>query len=165
MKEFVYLIMVLLLVGIVSAHTGHDEHSFIEQAEAIINANVSCSSLGDEQFEILGDYYMEQIHPGEEHEAMDAMMGGEGSESLRLMHINMGRSIYCGETNEGYGVMGGMMNDYSGGNMMGYSYSPSYRNSPGSFWLWALYALGLGVLFGIGFWGTKALFHNKRKHK
>jgi len=43
-------------------------------------------------------------------------MGGEGSESLRQMHINMGLSFYCGEHKA---MSGGMMNMMMGGNMMG----------------------------------------------
>jgi hypothetical protein len=55
-------------------------------------SEISCAQVTDEQFEELGDAYMELIHPGEAHKVMDAMMGGEGSTSLRQAHINMGRS-------------------------------------------------------------------------
>jgi len=77
--------------------------------------------LTEEQLEAIGDYYMEQMHPGEAHELMDKMMGGEGSESLRQMHVTMAKRLYCNE--DAGGMMGsgqtmGMMN-MMGGNMMG----------------------------------------------
>lgn len=75
--------------------------------------SLDCSKLTDEQLETLGDSVMEQNHPGQAHEAMDQMMGGEGSESLKQMHINMGRGyLGCGvngSTNYYPGFMGGMM--------------------------------------------------------
>ena len=66
----------------------------ILSAQGIISeAEVDCSKVSDDQFDELGDAYMSILLPNtQQHEAMDAMMGGEGSESLRLAHINMGRS-------------------------------------------------------------------------
>ena len=68
---------------------------------------------------------MEQMHPGEAHELMDEMMGGEGSESLRTVHINMAKTIYCNENVSSYGMMGGnmmsMMYGGYGSGMMGNS--------------------------------------------
>ena len=63
---------------------------------------------------------MEQMHPGEQHELMDKMMGGEGSESLRQAHIFMARRWYCGDA-VGMGMMGMMMggNVGMGGGVMG----------------------------------------------
>lgn len=54
---------------------------------------VDCSEVTNNQFDELGDAYMGTMLPNkQQHEAMDAMMGGEDSESLRQAHINMGRS-------------------------------------------------------------------------
>ena len=89
---FPAILAFLLALSFVSAH----ERDFTE-AKMLIDSKVSCNQLTDEQLEALGDYYMEQIHPGEQHEMMDEMMGGEGSETLKQAHINMARRIYCGE--------------------------------------------------------------------
>ena len=59
---------------------------------------LSCDQVDDNEFERLGDALMGQLHPGPEHEVMDSMMGGNNIESLRRMHINMGRSyLGCGD--------------------------------------------------------------------
>ncbi len=115
MKRIVVTLLVLLtILPSVFAHTDAN----VTEIEQIINQQIPCSQLTDEQLEAIGDYYMELMHPGQAHEIMDQMMGGEGSESLRQMHILMARRIYCGEnqyTFEGvnnygaYGMMGGMM--------------------------------------------------------
>ena len=107
------LFLVLTTAGIVSA----DGHNFTETKQ-LIDLGISCDGLTDEQLEAIGEYYMEQMHPGEAHEIMDQMMGGEGSASLRQVHMQMARNIYCGENIMMGGMMGmdGMMN-----NMMGTS--------------------------------------------
>jgi len=136
-KIFTILIfgMLLLSVSLVFAH----EHDFNETKQ-IIDSGISCDKLTDEQLESIGDYYMEQMHPGEAHKMMDQMMGGEGSESLRQVHINMAKRLYC---NEDIGGMmgGGMMNMMMGNNMMGnYPAYYGYNN----FWnvLWMVFLIG-----------------------
>src|SRR3989344_5912975 len=115
MRKIFFAIMVVLLlnIGIPSAH----EHNF-DETKQLINLGISCDKLTDEQLESIGDYYMEQMHPGEAHEMTNQMMGGEGSESLSQVHINMAKRLYC---NEDVGGMmgGGMMNVMIGNNMMG----------------------------------------------
>ena len=119
-------IIVLLIALSLSAGTAfsHEDGAF-QEAKYIIKSKVTCSKLTEEQLERLGDYYMEQMHPGEAHEAMDEMMGGEGSESLRQVHIAMAKRIYCNDVSGTvqYGMMGMMgMGRWgmTGGNMMGY---------------------------------------------
>lgn len=94
------LIFLLLTISTVSSH----EVNFTETKQ-LIDSGIGCDKLTDEQLEAIGDYYMEQMHPGEAHEIMHRMMGGEGSASLKQMHIQMARNIYCGENI----IMGGMM--------------------------------------------------------
>ena len=136
-KIFTILIfgMLLLSVSLVFAH----EHDFNETKQ-LIDSGISCDKLTDEQLESIGDYYMEQMHPGEAHKMMDQMMGGEGSESLRQVQINMAKRLYC---NEDIGGMmgGGMMNMMMGNNMMGnYPAYYGYNN----FWnvLWMVFLIG-----------------------
>src|SRR3989339_1456582 len=131
MRKIFFAIMVVLLlnIGIASAH----EHNF-DETKQLINLGISCDKLTDEQLESIGDYYMEQMHPGEAHEIMDNMMGGEGSESLKQVHINMAKRLYCNENFYiGYGMMGsggmmGMMNMMGVGMMDSYPASYAYGN-------------------------------------
>jgi len=120
MKKVILVLMFVLLIGGVMAH---GEETF-EEAEEIIIQKISCDELTENQLEVLGDYYMEQMHPGELHEIMDEKMGGEGSESLRQAHINMALAFYCGEHDEFSGsmmdVMMGRTEDNSYGMMGSY---------------------------------------------
>src|SRR3989338_4638663 len=83
-----YFIIALLSIGIVFSQS--DEEIF-KEAKQLIDAKTPCNELTEDQLEHIGDYLMEQIHPGEAHEVMDKMMGGEGSESLKFMHIAMAK--------------------------------------------------------------------------
>jgi uncharacterized membrane protein len=94
-------------------------------ARQLIASNVSCDKLDSGQLEAIGDYLMEQMHPGPSHQAMEDMMGGDGSENVRRAHIQMAEVLYCGRTNTTltFGAMLGMMpfiGRYSGGGMMGF---------------------------------------------
>jgi hypothetical protein len=136
-KIFIVFMVTILFASLVVAH-GEEEFA---QAEEIIKQRIPCEELTESQLEILGDYYMEQMHPGESHEIMDERMGGEGSESLRVMHINMGKAFYCGN----HGAMsGGMMDTMMGRGMMGGGMMGSFGNMMG-------YNSGYGI-FGWIFW-------------
>ena len=117
MKKLILIVglFVILFSFLVMAQ---EEHDFTESKQ-LVDSGVSCDNLTNEQLEMIGDYYMEQMHPGEAHEYMDEMMGGEGSESLKQVHINIARRVYCNEN--GYGMM-------SGG-MMGNSYYQNPQNN------------------------------------
>ena len=155
-KLLTILIVFLLAMPLAFADSSQD----FSGAQAIIAQETPCESLSQEQLEQLGDYYMEQIHPGEQHEAMDAMMGGEGSESLRQMHIAMGYRFYCSglsnEANQYFGMMGsgynyGMMGGGMMGGMMGSGYGQgmmqgTYMNQYGNG-----YGLNLGTLNSVLF--------------
>ncbi|MBX4196436.1 hypothetical protein KW805_02525 [Candidatus Pacearchaeota archaeon] len=119
----------LLLLALSVVHA--DEYDY---ARALIQSKISCSQLNESQLEEIGDYFMEQMHPGELHVIMEERLGGEGSESLRQAHINMGKVFYCGERGSmysgmmnvmmgrSYGIGGGMM--YGSQDYLPYSYNP-----------------------------------------
>ncbi|HII66348.1 TPA: hypothetical protein HA295_06280, partial [Candidatus Woesearchaeota archaeon] len=77
MKKITSILVILLLsIVVVLAQESHD--SEIEEGKKLVESKMSCDKLSNEQLEAIGDYYMEQMHPGEAHEIMDNMMGGEG---------------------------------------------------------------------------------------
>ena len=132
-KIFVTILLFLSLI--------YAQASEFSEAKALVDSGVSCDKLGAGQLEQIGDFYMEKMNPGEAHELMEQMMGGEGSESLRQMHIAMARRLYCNESAYGIPGMMGLGGGYMGG-MMGYGGMMDY----GFGWFWVL-----GVLFWILF--------------
>ena len=137
MREKTVLPALVALMGLIALPVamaqGSDDFA---QAKALIDGKASCDSLSSEQLELIGDYVMEQIHPGQAHQYMDAMMGGEGSDSLKRAHIAMAYRFYCTGSGSGldannpyfgvmggYGMMGGMMSGGYGGMMGGNAYS------------------------------------------
>ena len=157
----VFLVL-LLNLSLVYAVTQQE----LSEAKNLIDAKTDCKSLSDSQLEIIGEYYMEQMHPGEAHTIMHKMMGlEEGSKDEEQFHIGMAKNIYC---NENTGMMGaGMMNMMGGnigGNMMGYGMMNSgygwYLN-----FLNVLYAILLiGLIILVYLWIIK-LLKNNAKHK
>ena len=109
----VIFVVLMLALNLVNAITQQE----INEAKGLIDSKVDCKSLSDSQLEIIGEYEMELMHPGDSHEAMHKMMGlKEGSEPEKQFHINMAKTIYCGESG---GMMGsGMMGN--GGYGFGY---------------------------------------------
>jgi len=147
MKNILLIIALVLLLNLslVSAITQQE----INEAKGLIDSKVNCDKLTNEQLEIIGEYYMEQMHPGESHELMHKMMGlEEGSEAEEQFHINMAKTIYCGESG---GMMGMMpMMNMMGGNMMGSGMMGNYPAYYGynNFWniLWLVFLIGAIVL-------------------
>jgi len=79
----------------------HADHNSLPSREEIVQeilkdqnvasaSDLNCSQISPQTLEKLGDAIMEENHPGRMHEAMDVMMGGEGSETLKQAHISMG---------------------------------------------------------------------------
>ena len=123
------LILAIFLMGIASVFAQESPDKEIEAGKSLVESKKACEELNNEQLESIGDYYMEQMHPGEAHEIMDNMMGGEGSKSLKQVHINMAKRLYCNENvYVGYGMMNMM-----GGGVIG-NYQPYYSYSNNGYW-------------------------------
>lgn len=143
-KYFIYFLILVFSIGLVHADAGD-----FAEAKKIIDAKTPCSKLTENQLAVIGDYLMEQMHPGQAHELMEKMMGGEGSESLRLMHIAMAKRLYCNDTSDAvnYGMMG-----YG---MMGSSYGNT-KNYGGMMDMMLGNNLGYGMMgnygYGLGYW-------------
>lgn len=163
-KMIYFLIMFLVLSLPLTAADGFD----FNETKRLIESGISCDKLTEDQLETIGDYYMELMHPGEQHEIMDRMMGGEGSATLRQMHINMALRLYCGQN------VGGMMGMMGGYNMMqnvgGYNMMQGMMGGWNSGWLnfWSflamLFFIGLIILVYLGIiklW--KDVFQSKRR--
>ncbi|HII72093.1 TPA: hypothetical protein HA265_05040 [Candidatus Woesearchaeota archaeon] len=162
-KLLIFLLLIAILPAVIA-----QEHDTGE-AETLIESGVSCDDLSEVQLEMIGEYFMDQMHPDEEHEIMDEMMGGEGSVTLEQAHIEIGRMFYCGERT--YGMMG-MMGPGSrsrwaeGSGMMGdYGYYPKREYYAKTFDLRGDYTMGYGMMgsgmstFGyIGWWLLKLLY-------
>ncbi len=137
-KWLIFGLVLFMLIGNVLANGSFDE------AIKLVQSNVPCGKLTASQLESIGDYYMEQMHPGNLHEIMDERMGGEGSESLRLVHISIAKSFYCGESGAmPMGMMNLMMNR-AGGGMMGYNMMGYFGSGYGF----------TGWVFMIAFWAA-----------
>jgi putative membrane protein len=105
----------------------------IRQAQGLKpDQQIDCNKVTDQQFEELGEAWMDAAIPDpQHHEMMDGMLGGPGSKSLANAHRRMGAQylgcirgggygnwMYPG--NSGFDGMGGMMygNGYGHGGWM-----------------------------------------------
>src|SRR3989338_6254262 len=104
----IYVVIALLLnLSLANATTQQE----LSEAKNLIDSEIDCKDLADAQLELIGEYYMEQMHPSESHELMHKMMGlEEGSKAEEQFHINMAKVLYCGES----GGMMSMMNMMAG---------------------------------------------------
>jgi len=162
------LIAIIILLLSSSLVLAHSDETF-EQAEQLIASETPCEQLSSEQLEIIGDYYMEQVHLGEEHEIMDNMMGGEGSESLRQMHIQIARNYYCNERGgmTGIGMMDMMSNHATdkGGESKMMGYGMMYGYNPFSVVFGVIYFALACFVFSVIFWLTHEWIAKQKKGK
>jgi len=168
MKKIIFVVFVILLLNLGLANGITQQE--INEAKSLIDSKVSCKTLSDSQLEIIGEYYMEQMHPGESHELMHKMMGlKEGSEAEKQFHISMAKTMYCDESGGmmGSGMMnGGMISMMMGGNM-GYGMMGNYGYGFG-YWnfvniLYIILLIGLIIL--VYLWIIKLWKKNKGSKK
>jgi len=158
MMKFTIAIVVVSLVLFSSLALAHESEKSVDVilSEILEKQNVTkislvdCSKVTDADFEELGDAVMERMVGNHQlHEQMDLMMGGEGSQSLRLMHISMGKNwLGCG-----FGFQGMMGGNYGMGmmpmmmRMMG-NYYPAYYSNYDTLLSSAVFGWGIAaVLF------------------
>ena len=167
MNRLFAVLILFTAFGLVSANG-----DALEEGKRLVESNISCDQLTEHQLEEVGEYYMEQMHPGTGHEAMHQMMGlEEGTTEEERFHINLAKTIYCGT-----GTSGGMMGSSMMGNMMGWN-SPStpygygmmgYYNTPNLLgWnifdiLLVILLVGLVILVYFHIWRKLKQSKNKR---
>lgn len=98
--------VVLLFIFLLTVAAGAYGDNFAEGKE-LVDGKVPCDAMNESQLEIVGEYMMEQMHPGDSHEMMHQMMGmNEGEEDEEEFHRMIAQKMYC---NAFDGSMKGMM--------------------------------------------------------
>ena len=141
-------------------HTAREEQEGKELWDQLQAKKIACTDLNDEQFGVLGEYFMGQM-AGDSHAAMNAMMiqthGEEGEEQI---HIVMGKRLSGCDTSaafpvgsDGWMSMMNMMSQMMSGRtpntnvmqgMMGSWYGYGYWNFVNA--LYAILLIGLVIL-------------------
>ncbi len=112
MKKIIFsgIISFLLVISLAFAHA---EDNFAD-TKKLIDTKINCDKLTNEQLEEIGEYLMEQMHPGESHETMHKTMGFKEGESEEMQfHINMAKAMYCSNQRGMMGMQNMMMRGYS----------------------------------------------------
>jgi len=74
-------------------HTAREEQEGIELWNKLQAKEVTCADLNDEQYGVLGEYFMGQM-AGDSHAAMNAMMiQAHGEDGEEQIHIVMGKRL------------------------------------------------------------------------
>ena len=119
-------------------------------------SQIDCDKVSAENLEALGDAAMgKMLGSPEQHEIMDKMMGGEGSESLKTVHKNMGLNYLGCSASTGFNP--GMMNMMTG-NWSNFNNLKNYNSMMGNFgfnnmmgwgWGWSLFGWVTMILFWV----------------
>jgi len=176
MKKFIFAILTVVVVGSFSSvanaqmmgsfsnssadwnevveHTSREEKEGKELWDKFQAKEIACANLNDEQFGVLGEYFMGQMM-GNSHAAMNAMMiRAHGEEGEEQIHITMGKRLSgCDTSASVTGTNGGwmpMMNMMWGGWSSPFSTNQS-NNSMMNFGFMPFG--GFGWIFMLVFWG------------
>ena len=156
---FVYIFLFMFATSSAHGQITEDETAGKAILEELQRKEVVCANLTDDDFELLGDYYMGQMM-GSSHETMDKLMVERiGEQNERLMHIAMGKRFSGCDTSASFpsqgvgflpmmGMMGqgGRYNNPVGnyvGPMMGGYYGYGLFGWITSVLLWTLLILGI----------------------
>jgi putative membrane protein len=120
-------------------HTLREEREGKELWDKLQAKEITCADLNDEQFGVLGEYFMGQM-AGDSHAAMNAMMiQAHGEDGEEQIHIVMGKRLSGCDTSAAFPAISGgwmpMMNMMWGGwsspfgtnstnNMMNFGFGP-----------------------------------------
>jgi len=143
-------------------HTAREEQEGKELWDKLQSKEVACENLNDEQFGVLGEYFMGQM-AGDSHAAMNAMMiqmhGEDGEEQI---HIVMGKRLSGCDTSAAFpSISGGwmpMMNMMWGGwsfdNVQDRSSPFGFNQLNNSMMNFGFTPFGsFGWIFMVAFWG------------
>lgn len=90
-------------------HTLHEEKEGKELWDKFQAKEVVCANLNDEQFGVLGEYFMGQMM-GDSHAAMNAMMiQAHGKEGEERIHVTLGKRLSSCDTSASVSELGGWM--------------------------------------------------------
>ncbi len=146
---FIWVVVasILLMSTTAVAHTGEDE---LAVGKELVEEGASCDNLGDEQLEAIGEYLMEQMHPGEAHELMHQMMGiAQGTSYHDQFHVNLAQAMYCDTATGGADAATGGSGMMGAGGMM-----PMMRMMPMMSAMAGQGAQGMMGSFGYGSYGS-----------
>jgi hypothetical protein len=140
MKKLYSIFLIVLLLSMSSfAYASEGHEAEIEEGRQLVESQVSCDELTDEQLEAIGEYVMESMHPGEAHDLMHERMGVEGDYVGGMM---------------GFGMMGNNLVNPIGGGTMAYGMMGTGMSSVG----WSLYGLFwialVAFVVSVIFWST-----------
>jgi len=126
-------------------HTAREEQEGKEVWDKLQAKEIACENLDDEQFGVLGEYFMGQM-AGDSHAAMNAMMiQAHGEEGEEQIHMVMGKRLSGCDISVAFSTIGGgwmpMMNMMWGG----WSYPFSSNNSTNN-----MMNFGFGPFGGFG---------------
>lgn len=144
-------IFLLSLTPIAFAGSGHDDLPSLKKFSATLEekynvkdlVELKVSEVSEDDLELLGDILMERMAgSSKHHEWMDKMHGGEGSEELKKLHINIAKDyLEDGSSYQGIGKMGH--------HMMGWNTSSKYSGKSWSHGMHGGYSLSIwhGLMF------------------